>query len=67
VGFRLEHWYNQTGVKIMQAASGQAAAPLSSVMNSRRLNSPNCIRTPPAKAVLQHIEWAGMSQRVSER
>jgi hypothetical protein len=25
------------------------------------------IRSPPARAVFQDIEWAGMSQRVSER
>jgi hypothetical protein len=37
------------------AASGHEAAPPSSVMNSRRLNSSNCIRTPPARAALQDM------------
>jgi hypothetical protein len=51
-----------------RAASGNAtAAPPSSVMNSRRLNSSNCIRSPPARATLQDIEWAGISQRVFGR
>ena len=45
----------------------RATRPPSSVMNSRRLNSSNCIRSPPARATLQDIEWAGISQRVSER
>jgi hypothetical protein len=50
-----------------RAASGHATAPPSSVMNSRRLNWSNCIRSPPARAELQDIELSANSQRVSER
>jgi hypothetical protein len=32
-----------------RAVSGHAAAPPSSVMNSRRFSWSNCIRCPPAK------------------
>jgi hypothetical protein len=48
------------------AASGQAAAPRSSVMNSRLFNLSNRIRSPAARAGSQDIELAGISQRVSE-
>jgi hypothetical protein len=37
------------------------------VMNWRRLNLSNCIPSPPARAGLQDIELARISQRVSER
>src|SRR5262249_29085448 len=54
--------------KLNMASPGNGSTPhVTGELNSRRLNSPNCIRTPPAKAALQDIEWAGMSQRVSER
>jgi hypothetical protein len=50
-----------------RAASGHvAAAPPMSVMNSRRFNCPNCIRSPPARAGLQDIELARISQEVME-
>jgi hypothetical protein len=48
-----------------RATSGHVtAAPLSSDMNSRRFNRLNCIRSPPARAGLQDIELAMVSQRV---
>src|SRR5262249_2010717 len=34
---------------------------------ARRLNSSNGIRYPPARAALQDIEWAGISQRICEQ
>src|SRR5262249_46323410 len=46
-----------------RAASGHAAAPPRRVMNARRLNSSNRIRSPPARAGLQDIELAIASQR----
>ena len=50
------------------AASGHAAAaPPRSVMRSRRLNWSNCIRSPPARAGLQDIELAAISQEVTKR
>jgi hypothetical protein len=45
-----------------RAASGQAAAPPSSVMNSRRFMRSNCIPSPPARAGLQNIELAMVGQ-----
>ena len=45
------------------AASGQAAVPPRSVMNSRRFTRSNCIRSPPARAGLQDSELGRISQR----
>src|SRR5262249_16014402 len=45
-----------------RAATGHAAAPPSSVMNSRRFNGANCIRPLPASAGLQDNELAIVSQ-----
>src|SRR5262245_17248452 len=36
-------------------------------MNSRRLNSSNCIRSPPARAGLQDTELAAISQEITKR
>jgi hypothetical protein len=46
-----------------RAASGHAAAPPSSVMNSRRLNGSNCIRCPPAKPDCRISNWRGSVRR----
>src|SRR5262249_31735563 len=47
-----------------RATSGHAAAAQpSSVMNSRRLNRSNCIRSPPATYGLQDIELQEITQR----
>src|SRR5262249_17230972 len=61
--------YPMTGIGCCAlAASGHdTAAPPSSVMNWRRFNRSNCIRSPPARGGLQDIELAPSSQRVSER
>src|SRR5262245_29981660 len=63
-------WRNPiTGIAGCCAPTGSghatAAAP-TSVMNSRRFNLLNCIRTPP-KAGLQNIGLGRISQEVSER
>src|SRR5262249_4773678 len=50
-----------------RAASGHAAAPPSSTMNSRSLNGSNGIRSPRARAGLQDIELQAISQRVVGR
>jgi len=44
-----------------------ATRPPRSVMRSRRLNWSNCIRSPPARAGLQDIELAAISQEVTKR
>ena len=49
-----------------RAASGQATAPLNSVMISRRFSRRNRIRSPPDCAGLQHIDLATVSQRVRQ-
>ena len=36
-------------------------------MRSRRLNWSNCIRSPPARAGLEDIELAAISQEVTKR
>jgi hypothetical protein len=46
-----------------QSSEKDAAVPPRSVMNARRLNSFNCILSLPAKAKLQDIELASISQQ----
>src|SRR5262249_26384471 len=55
-------------LRCARAGSGHAvaAAPMS-VMNSRRLNRSDCIRSPPGRSGLQDIELARIGQRVKER
>src|SRR5262249_10058265 len=64
--FRVVREANMTlspGGVAARTASGHAAAPPSSVMNSRRLNRSYCIKPPTSQ--VQDIELAMVSQRVS--
>src|SRR2546421_10536910 len=49
-----------------RAASGHTAVPPMSAMNSRRFSRSNCMRSPPAWAILHDIDFAEVSQRARQ-